>query len=560
MAVSLPSIGTRISHSGHLGTVRFVGPVEGTQGIWLGVEWDDPKRGKHSGVKDGKQYFTCLVPNSASFIRSSSTISYGVTFMAALTAKYIETPHGGSASEKVILGSSGGAIKVEAVGLDKIRGKLAQLERLREVSLDNELVSSAGPPGEIRRTCHGIRGLDLSKNLIPGWDIVAAIAVELSDLRRLSLNQNRLRLSQHMDIRAFQRLEELQLNATLTTWEEFQALLPCMPSLTSVELGYNCLRTLQQESRDDVTDRNSSNISIIKSVNLDGNELEDFADLCAALHTLPALQRLVLTSNRIAHIPGPPSDHGGVPQTDSAPARSPIQGLKHLALALNCIAFWSDIDALPGWCPHLESMTLAGNPLVDDPAHKMHARSFAISKIPTLKILDGATITLKERRDAELLYLSYISKESLSDAEKRAAHPQWDALSSKHGVVISLAQPSVQDAPDTLRNRLINVRVHTAAPGGPPPHSLPSDAVQGYLCTCGAHVALRVLSTMAVRTFRMKVMKAFKVPRDKQGAMRLWIVLPEGHFVEIDEEYAGRDLSWWGVEEGTTFLLADSVS
>ena len=56
----LPSIGTRLSHSGFSGTVRFVGPVDGTQGLWLGVERDDPSRGKHDGVKDGKRYFACL--------------------------------------------------------------------------------------------------------------------------------------------------------------------------------------------------------------------------------------------------------------------------------------------------------------------------------------------------------------------------------------------------------------------------------------------------------------------------------------------------------------------
>ena len=96
------------------------------------------------------------VPNSGSFIRPTAAgLSFGVTFLQALTSKYIEIPRGSTSLEKVILGSSGGAIEVEAVGLDKIRNKLAQLERLREVSLDNECVSRADPPGEIGRTCPG---------------------------------------------------------------------------------------------------------------------------------------------------------------------------------------------------------------------------------------------------------------------------------------------------------------------------------------------------------------------------------------------------------------------
>lgn len=56
----LPDAGTRFALSGYIGTIRYVGEVDGTSGIWLGVEWDDRGRGKHDGIKDGKRYFSCL--------------------------------------------------------------------------------------------------------------------------------------------------------------------------------------------------------------------------------------------------------------------------------------------------------------------------------------------------------------------------------------------------------------------------------------------------------------------------------------------------------------------
>ena len=59
MTVGPPKIGTRICLSGYIGTIKFFGSVHGTAGAWLGVEWDDPQRGKHDGAKDGVQYFTC---------------------------------------------------------------------------------------------------------------------------------------------------------------------------------------------------------------------------------------------------------------------------------------------------------------------------------------------------------------------------------------------------------------------------------------------------------------------------------------------------------------------
>jgi dynactin complex subunit len=55
----LPGVGTRFSAGSFRGTIRYVGEVEGTEGVWLGVEWDDANRGKHSGTRGETTYFTC---------------------------------------------------------------------------------------------------------------------------------------------------------------------------------------------------------------------------------------------------------------------------------------------------------------------------------------------------------------------------------------------------------------------------------------------------------------------------------------------------------------------
>jgi dynactin complex subunit len=51
--------GQRLSYSGALCTVKYIGPVSGTKGDWLGIEWDDPNRGKHNGSHNGIKYFDC---------------------------------------------------------------------------------------------------------------------------------------------------------------------------------------------------------------------------------------------------------------------------------------------------------------------------------------------------------------------------------------------------------------------------------------------------------------------------------------------------------------------
>lgn len=50
-------IGKRVDCGGHAGTIKYVGSVEGYNGIWLGIDWDDEERGKHNGCVNGKQYF-----------------------------------------------------------------------------------------------------------------------------------------------------------------------------------------------------------------------------------------------------------------------------------------------------------------------------------------------------------------------------------------------------------------------------------------------------------------------------------------------------------------------
>lgn len=94
------------------------------------------------------------MPNSASFIRSNaSSIVLGHSFLEALSSKYVEVPFETSLNEKVVLGSSNGTIKFEAVGMNKVRSRLSRLDSLREVSLDKENVARADEPGEIRRGC-----------------------------------------------------------------------------------------------------------------------------------------------------------------------------------------------------------------------------------------------------------------------------------------------------------------------------------------------------------------------------------------------------------------------
>lgn len=43
----------RIMVGGSVGVVKYIGRVGNTSGLWVGVDWDDGKRGKHDGSHEG---------------------------------------------------------------------------------------------------------------------------------------------------------------------------------------------------------------------------------------------------------------------------------------------------------------------------------------------------------------------------------------------------------------------------------------------------------------------------------------------------------------------------
>ena len=60
-----------------------------TKGEWLGVEWDEPTRGKHQGIHEGVQYFkpTSSSPTSSSFIRLNK-VTLGIDIVQGANERY----------------------------------------------------------------------------------------------------------------------------------------------------------------------------------------------------------------------------------------------------------------------------------------------------------------------------------------------------------------------------------------------------------------------------------------------------------------------------------------
>ena len=76
------SVGDRVqSRDDSRATVRFLGTVPGATpvGDWVGLEWDEDRRGKHDGSAKGTRFFQCP-PGRGSFVRAETVIKAPRTF------------------------------------------------------------------------------------------------------------------------------------------------------------------------------------------------------------------------------------------------------------------------------------------------------------------------------------------------------------------------------------------------------------------------------------------------------------------------------------------------
>ncbi len=188
-------------------TLRYVGSLPDLEATWLGVEYDDPARGKHGGEYKGAQIFHTTEPGAGAFIKcppGSKPLVEGAELIAALQERYGQLEGEGEGAgregaDAVLLGDSG--IVVEAPGMRDVARRIGRLERLREVGFENEWVSSLGGSERERHVLKerlkgsyrcsgfkltaGVRTLDLSCNLLSRWSDVGEIVAHLTGLKVL---------------------------------------------------------------------------------------------------------------------------------------------------------------------------------------------------------------------------------------------------------------------------------------------------------------------------------------------------------------------------------------
>ncbi|KAJ3101220.1 hypothetical protein HDU97_001571 [Phlyctochytrium planicorne] len=485
---NIPLVGQRLETlEGFRGTIKYHGVLpppppgsdEPTKGpVWLGVEWDDPTRGKHSGDYKGIQVFTTRIPGSASFVRTdSSKTRFQRQFLKALAERYL--PHeadlamvlqvalgrssgqasgpansqgsqvidgviqqstsaaaamdstGGVAatvekSVTVKLGNSNG-VDVEMVGWEKVSSKQMQLWRLREIGLGGREIGLTGEeePGVIAALCPSVTDIDLSRNLFSRWMEVGVICQELKNLDTLRLNHNH-----------FWWWSERSLASTINFPMNFDpfAAIPVSAFANIKVLALNYTGIPWEEIEVAV----APNFPCLEELHLGFNNLKS-VKTTATQSILPQLRLLNLESNLISswsdissllprlqsvttiHIP-----HNAVTVIPSTSESFPnITGIN---LTENQIDNWSSIHALNIIFPNLTKLHFRGNPLTANTERRVDLLFELIARVASVTMVNGSATSAKDRRDAEVWYLNRCATER--DTIMRGVGPTEDGPTS----------------------------------------------------------------------------------------------------------------------------------
>ncbi|XP_061366915.1 tubulin-folding cofactor E isoform X2 [Gastrolobium bilobum] len=438
-------VGQRVHSSGdsrRIGTVKYVGPVEGYSETWVGVDWDNGE-GKHDGSINGVRYFHAKSERSGSFVRPKN-LNQGISLLEALESRYRSDSTKDEEDEMYVLSTSNKRVSVQLLGKDKIHDKLSRFEELTSASLSYMGVSSPGVPCDIKTTVPNIKELDLTGNLLSEWKDVGTICEQLPALGTLNLSNN-LMSPYKSELPLLKSIRVLVLNNTGVDWEQVELL---GLSLTTIEelhiMGNNISRILP------VSSSMVHGFDSLRLLNLEDNCIAEWNEIMK-LSQLRCLEQLYLNKNCLNSLFYP--DDGSQHESEVT-CYKPFQNLCCLLLGDNNICDLASVDSL-NLFPNLVDIRLSENPITDSRRGGV-PRFVLIARLAKVQILNGSEVTRRERKDSEIRYVRLVISRLHASPEEIKQHPRFSELKNFHG--IEDEKPSIgASGPQTISSGFLSI-------------------------------------------------------------------------------------------------------
>ncbi|XP_060534940.1 tubulin-specific chaperone E [Cylas formicarius] len=501
--------GTRVEIGGYFGTIRYVGSLEGQTGVWYGIEWDDPDRGKHGGSVNGIQYFRTGHPQSGSFVRKEK-INFGKSLIEAIVTRY-----GGQesdiskrikAQQIVSLQKSIKAPFIEFVGFDKVSTKQSNFESLTVVSARLQSVSSIGESYELGTLCPNIREIDLSKNLLTSWGDIFNICAQLRHLYWINVSENILTFPNICN-NIFPNIAVFICGHMYLTWNDIKALSKIFPNISELRAPSNNINDLSTPE-----DNNFKNLEIL---DLEGNKIPRWSEV-VKLSAVESLQQLSLSEIGLEAI------------DFESETISYFKNLRKLCISNNNIPDWKSVSEL-NKIPNLEEIKFLNNPVLSN-KNPISCEQEIIARIKTLKICNGRRITPDDRRGAEYDYQKKYGLEWL----KVKNTPERNRFLLEHNryleLIESYGELQVSELKDGhhSKNALITLTFKFE----------------------DQTIAKKVSPTMQVQKLKILVQKIFKLPERPH-----LIIADKDDNIEICLEEDIKEIDYYSVQDGDLIIV-----
>ncbi|CAN8235531.1 unnamed protein product [Cochlearia groenlandica] len=506
-----------------VGTVKYVGNVEGYAGKWIGVDWDQDGDGKHDGSVNGVFYFNGRSKTSASFVRSQK-LSHGITLLQALDLRYRTISTKDEEDEMYVLSAKNKRVSIQLLGGEKIQDKLSRFEELTSASLFYLGVSSLGVSSDLGSILPNLKLLDLTGNLISSWEEIGVLCEQLPSLTTLNLSCNSLS-SEVISLPQLKNIRVLVLNNCGLTWTQVENLRRSLPGIEELHLMGNMISSITSSSSSD-----DQAFSSLRLLNLDDNCISEWGEVLK-LSQLPCLEQLYLNKNKLPRILN--SVNGNESHEKSS---DPFPSLRCLLLGANNIGDLASIDALNVF-PNLVDIRLSDNPITD-PVRGGVPRFVLIARLMNVQLLNGSEVRPRERKDSEIRYVRMVMAKSNEKPEEiKLLHPRFYELKKHHGIEDERASAENR-GPKNMASGLISITLKCVGPSmGEKPQltkKLPGTITVGKLIIlCENFFKLKSIKP---RLFLQEEGSPFPTPLDDETATLLDVGICEGSTVLVDEE------------------------
>lgn len=378
----------RIGIGGDLATIRYVGhiPPWGDSITALGIEWDNPNRGKNDGSINGHRYFTTQHGVSGSFIKATNkAISLPQTFVDVLRSQYGFTAD----FNEVNIGTK----TTESYGFDKLNKITGNFSQLTSITLEKRMIKSSGDLKYFEFT--NLSSLDLSFNLLTNFDNLSSIILKAPNLIQLNANGNRIQcISRRL---SFQSVKSLELSTTYLKINLLFDLLSQFPNLEELNIAHNCYDDIDIDLL-----LKLSNLKL-KLIDLSFNKLTRIPNL--------SVTSINILNNIISNLDLPDKFNP-----------------KLLDLRHNSITSWDECDKLIK-LSKLEILRINGNPVFE--AYSAEEQEiYLMARINFYGKLNGSILSKDEVSNADLYFISQVRSNKIQYSKGL----RWRELLEKYQV------------------------------------------------------------------------------------------------------------------------------